>query len=330
MHDLGEDRTEGVNAATALYAEHRQTLFAVVYDMLGTVTDTEDVLQETWVSWASAHRPGIASPRGYLLRIAVNEALARLRSVRRCREAYVGPWLPEPVLTCEDQSVNGMLRTEAASFGMLVVLETLSPLERAVFVLREAFGFDYGEIADILQRSPEAVRQVARRARDHVTARQPRYNPDPSLHRAVTERFVSAALGGDIPELMRLLAPDVALWTDGGGKLRAALNVIEGSDKIARLVDARSGLIPAGIEWHVMELNGAPAIAAFASGRLYGVLIAELDAAGERIVRLYMVLNPEKLAALAGAVARSRQRPGEGDRDGLQPVPPQRRPPDGA
>ena len=295
------------DAATAVYAEHRHTLFAVVYDMLGSVADTEDVLQQTWILWASAHRPEVISPRGYLLRIAVNEALGRLRSVRQSRETYVGPWLPEPVITSEDPAAGSVLRTEAASFGMLLVLETLSPLERAVFVLREAFDFDYGEIADILQRSPAAVRQIARRARDHITTRRPRYKPDPALHRAVTERFLSAALGGDIPELMKLLAPDVALWTDGGGKLRAALNVIVGSAKIARLVHARSGLIPAGVECHSVELNGGPAIVAIAGDRVYGVLIVEPDDSGERISRLYMQLNPEKLGAVRRAVTWSRR-----------------------
>lgn len=308
--DEGNRRAGGtatdLDAATALYAEHRQTLFAVVYDILGTVADTEDVLQQTWVSWAAAHREEVVSPRGYLLRIAVNEALGRLRSARQSREAYIGPWLPEPLVTCDDPAVGGVLRSEAVAFGILVVLQTLSPLERAVFVLREAFGFDYGEIAGILQRSPAAVRQIARRARDHVTARQSRYQPDPDLHRAVTEQFLSAALGGDIPELMKLLAPDVALWTDAGGKLRAALNVIVGPDKVARLVQARSGLLPPGLELEGIELNGTPAAVAFAGDTLYGVLIAELDAAGERISRLYVVLNPEKLAAVNAAVARSR------------------------
>jgi RNA polymerase sigma factor (sigma-70 family) len=312
MNDRGGLRAEGtatdLDAATALYVEHKHTLFGVVYDMLGSVADTEDVLQQTWVLWVAAHRREVISPRSYLLRIAVNEALGRLRSARQSRETYVGPWLPEPVVTDTDPAAGRVLRTEAASFAMLVVLETLSPLERAVFVLREAFAFDYGEIADILQRSSATVRQVAHRARDHVTTRQHRFEPDPDLHRAVTEHFLAAALGGDIPELMKLLAPDVALWTDGGGKLHAALNVIIGSDKIARLVDARSGIIPDGIEWQGVELNGAPAIVAFDGDRLYGALITELDATGMRISSLYMQLNPDKLGAVAETVTRSRER----------------------
>jgi RNA polymerase sigma factor (sigma-70 family) len=288
-------------AATSVYTEHRQTLFAVVYDLLGTVADTEDVLQQTWVSWSAVRREDVISPRRYLLRIAVNEALNQLRSARQSRETYIGPWLPEPVITDDDPAVSGALRSEAVSFGMLVVLETLSPLERAVFVLREAFDFDHAEIAEVLDRTPAAVRQIARRAREHVKAKPSRFKPDPDLHRAVTERFVSAAVGGDLTALMELLAPDVALWTDSGGKLRTARNVIVGADKIARLAQGRYSLLPPGIEFRHLDLNGAPAALGFTGDRLYGALITELDAA-DRISGIYVVVNPEKLASVAERV----------------------------
>jgi RNA polymerase sigma factor (sigma-70 family) len=231
------ETTRTLDAATASFAEHRELLFSVAYNLLGTVTDTEDVLQDTWLAWAAGGREEVANPRAYLLRIAVNQALSRLRRARRSREAYVGPWLPEPLATGTDATDNTE-RAEAVSLAMLVVLETLTPLERTVFVLHEAFGYDHPEIAAILGRSPAAVRQLAHRAREHVQARRPRYQPDPGARRAATERFLAAAVGGDLHALLDALAPDVTLWTDAGGKLRAARRVIQGRDKVARLIVA--------------------------------------------------------------------------------------------
>ena len=282
------------------YAAHRNLLFSVVYNLLGSVADTEDVLQETWLSWsARIARPGaeIREPRAYLVRIAVNHALARQAAIRRRRETYVGPWLPEPLVEGAEEPV---LRRESVSMAVLVVLETLSPLERAVFVLHEVFGYEHTEIAVILERSPAAVRQLAHRAREHVRARRPRFEADRATQARVTEQFVRAATNGDWPALMELLAPDVTLWTDGGGKVAAAgLRPITGREKVGRALGgyARRG---AALDIQFRLVNGVPSIVVFDGARPHVVLGLDLDPgldAGQGPVRaLYALTNPDKLS----------------------------------
>ena len=307
-HDrsAGAETTRALDATTTSFAEHRELLFSVVYNLLGTVTDTEDVLQDTWLAWAASGREEVANPRAYLLRIAVNQALSRLRRVRRSREAYVGPWLPEPLITGAD-AADSAERAEAVSLAMLVVLETLTPLERTVLVLHEAFGYDHPEIAAILGRSPAAVRQLAHRAREHVQARRPRYQPDPGARRAATERFLAAAIGGDLHALLDVLAPDVTLWTDAGGKRRAARRVIQGRDKVARLLLAAvTKDLLADLTIRYAEVNGGPAALLFAGGELFGILVVDPSEQGDRVRAIYGVVNPDKLTWLAGAL---RERP---------------------
>ncbi|MFC7590701.1 sigma-70 family RNA polymerase sigma factor [Nonomuraea antimicrobica] len=230
--------------ATRVFVGHRELLFAVIYNILGSVADTEDVLQETWLSWAtrtgSRNAGQVDNPRAYLVRVAVNQALAKRAEIDRRRETYVGQWLPEPVVTPladtggAGDAAEAAVRADSASMALLVVLETLTPAERAVFVLHEVFGYAHTEIADLLGRSPAAVRQLAHRAREHVHARRPRHHADPRLRREVTERFLSAALGGDLKALLQVLAPEVTLWTDGGGKGPAtSLHPIHGRDAVA-------------------------------------------------------------------------------------------------
>src|ERR1700729_4057914 len=238
----GAPGTDPAQTATQVFVDHRELLFSVVYNMLGSVADTEDVLQETWLAWVAraqaASGEQITSPRAYLVRIAVNRALARQASISRRRENYTGPWLPEPLIT-EDQagdSAETVVRAESVSIALLVVLETLTPLERAVFVLHEVFGYAHTEIAGILDRSPSAIRQLAHRAREHVQARRPRYPTDPQVHQRVTERFVAAVAGGDLDALMQALAPEVTMWTDGGGKARALGAPVHGRDKVSRMI----------------------------------------------------------------------------------------------
>ncbi|MET7465561.1 RNA polymerase sigma factor SigJ [Nonomuraea sp. NPDC005501] len=304
-----------VEEATRIFLDHRELLFSVVYAMLGGVADTEDVLQETWLAWAARWRgasPGeIAGPRAYLVRIAVNAALARQAAVSRRRETYVGPWLPEPVVggpaagpvatsaTGQD-AAEPALRAESVSMALMVVLETLGPEERAVFVLYEVFGYAHTEIAAMLGRSPASVRQLAHRARGHVRARRPRYRSDPGARRQVTERFLAAALGGDLDALMRVLAPDVTMWTDGGGKARASiLRPVRGRDKVARLIAGVTSHIPDGVDVHYRTVNGDPSAVLFDGDSPFAVMVVDLDPDGDQVTGIYAVTNPDKLTHVA-------------------------------
>ncbi|GAA1880932.1 RNA polymerase sigma factor SigJ [Asanoa iriomotensis] len=293
---MGDGATDD---ATALFLDERDLLFSLAYNLLGNVADSEDVLQDTWVSWASARRAEVANPRAYLVRIAVNAALARLRDARRSRERYVGPWLPEPILTgapATDPAVRG----ESVSLAVMVVLETLTPLERAVFVLHEAFGYPHTEIADLLGRTPVAIRQLAHRARRHVRDRRPRRPARPQQVRAATERFLDAALGGDVDMLLEVLAPGVRLLTDGGGRRPAALRVIEGRAKVVRLISLNvDGLPPLTVR--PAHVNGDPAALLFAGHDLYAVLVLELATDSDEVSGIYTILNPDKLAGVARA-----------------------------
>ncbi|GAB2637690.1 RNA polymerase sigma factor SigJ [Nocardia goodfellowii] len=290
--------------ATRIFAEHRELLFSIVYNLLGTVADTEDVLQDTWLAWVPRNRPGaaaITSPRAYLVRIAVNNALARRAVLARRRETYVGPWLPEPLVSDTPEvrdsadPADPALRAESVSMAMLVVLETLSPLERAVFVLHDVFGYPHAEIGEILGRETTAIRQLAHRARAHVHARRPRYQADPRTQRAVTERFLAAQVGGDVNALLELLAPDVTFWSDGGGKSRAALRPIQGADKIARLITSPvvTGVPELGIEhrW----VGGDPSAVILSGRSLFAVVVLDIDPDTEKVRGIYAVRNPEKL-----------------------------------
>jgi RNA polymerase sigma factor (sigma-70 family) len=284
--------------ATGVFVEHRELLFGVVYNMLGSVTDTEDVLQDTWLSWSRRGAGGIDNPRAYLVRIAVNHALQRRAVVNRRRETYVGPWLPEPLVTDEASADDPALRTESVSLAMLVVLESLSPLERAVFVLHEVFGYAHTEIAEIIDRTPAAVRQLAHRARAHMHARRPLYEAHPRVRREATERFVRAAVGGDIAELMEILAPDVTVWTDGGGMRKQALRPVHGREKAARLLNGyakRGGARALGLELRYRRVNGDDAAVLFDHDSPYAVIVLDLTPEGDQVSNLFVVTNPDKL-----------------------------------
>ncbi|MEV8097004.1 RNA polymerase sigma factor SigJ [Kitasatospora sp. NPDC085879] len=290
------------DGATQAFVDHRELLFSIVYSMLGTVADTEDVLQETWLAWAGRGTARIDNPRAYLVRIAVNKALARRAAVTRRRETYVGPWLPEPLVapTAGAEPPAGTAeeveQSESVSMALMVVLETLSPLERAVFVLHEVFGYRHDEIADLLGRTPAAVRQTAHRARAHVQARRPRYRTDARLRRRVTERFAAAVGGGDLNALLDLLAPDVTLWADGGGKAQAAgRHLVRGRDKVARTLLAGAARNAAHLHVRWASTNGDPSAVLFAGEQPFAVLVVEPTADGDHIHDIYFVTNPEKL-----------------------------------
>ncbi|MDH6118057.1 RNA polymerase sigma-70 factor (TIGR02957 family) [Kitasatospora sp. GAS204A] len=283
------------------FLEHRRLLFGTAYQLLGSVADAEDTLQDAWLKWAAVDRATVNHPKAYLVRTVTNLALNRLTSARARREAYVGPWLPEPLLTdprlaAPDASVTAEL-ADSVSLAMLVVLETLSPLERAVFVLREVFSYSTAEIAEALERSEAAVRQTAHRAKAHVAARQPRFDTDPGERRQVTERFLAACASGDAANVMELLAPDVTAWSDGGGVVRAARRPLHGPDHVARwLLGVLAKPDAVGMVPEVVWLNGEQALVFHKDGVTLGALSLEL--LDGRVHALRAQLNPEKLAGL--------------------------------
>ncbi|MER7792519.1 RNA polymerase sigma-70 factor [Streptomyces sp. NPDC097640] len=290
------------DTATDVFEEHRSTLTGVAYRMLGRAADAEDVVQEAWLRWSGADREPVRDPRGYLVRITTRLAIDRLRQAQARHEAYVGPWLPEPIATdfghtAPDTAELAVL-TESVSLAVLVVLESLSPLERAVFVLREAFGFPYGEIAAALERTEAAVRQMAGRARRHVDERKPRFEVDPEQRRDLTERFLAAARSGDLDGLLALLAPDARLISDSGGKAKAPLRVLETAGKIARFVMGVRQEVAQYPEFVVTELNGGPALVLISAGRPDTALT--LDVAEGRVQAVYIMRNPDKLTHLTG------------------------------
>jgi RNA polymerase sigma-70 factor, ECF subfamily len=276
--------------STEVFEEHRRTLFGIAYRMLGSVADAEDVVQDAWLRWSSV-RTEVEDPRAYLARTVTNLALNHLTKASVQREQYVGPWLPEPLVT-EPDPAGGAERAESVSLAMLVVMETLSPLERAVFVLKEVFGYPYAEIAVVLDRSEASVRQVGHRARSHVQARRPRYAAAQEV-REVTERFLAACLGGDMNEMLELLAPDVTAWTDGGGKVQAALRPLHGADKVARWLLGVLGRTRGQMQVRFVDVNGQPGVVVLLDGR--PDVVGALDVADGRISALRLVRNPDKL-----------------------------------
>ena len=274
------------------FVTHRNLLFTVAYEMLGSAADAEDVVQETWLRWSGVDQADVRDPRAYLVRIATRQALNRLRSVSRLREDYVGQWLPEPLLTGPDVGDDTEL-AENISIAMLTVLETLGPAERAVFVLREVFDTPYDEIAEVVGKTPGAVRQMAHRARQHVAARRPRMQVDRAEQQAVVEKLMAAIATGDVHGLVEVLAPDVILIADGGGQVTAARRPITGVERVAtflsRLVDLPD--LVATTAW----FNAMPGARIDVRGEATAVSLVVEDG---RITRIYAMRNPHKLGRL--------------------------------
>ena len=271
-------------------------LFGIAYRMLSSVADAEDILQDTWLKWSSADVDSLEHPRAYLARTVTNLSINRLRSATAQRESYVGPWLPEPLVTADDTGSQAEL-SEAVSLAMLVVLETLSPLERAVFILTEVFGFSAREVAGLLDRTEPSVRQVAHRARSHIRARRPRYDAPAGTRRRVTDEFLAACVGGDLNQMMEFLAPDVTAWTDGGGKIRAARRPLRGADKVARWILGVLRLPLPDPRIHHVLVNGQPGLLITSAGAPDSVVAVDLDH-GNRVAAIRLIRNPDKLAHL--------------------------------
>ena len=276
----------------------RPLLFTIAYEILGSTTESDDVLQDSYLRWAQVDLSGVHDTKSYLARLVTRQALNALRAGARRREDYVGPWLPEPLLLEEQDPSADVVLAESVSMAMLVLLETLSPDERAVFVLREVFGFDYDEIASAVGKSVAAARQVAHRAREHVQARRRRFTPvDPEQNARITAEFMAAAASGDVQKVMSMLAPDVVWTADSGGKASAARRPVIGADKVARAV---VGLVGRGLQLpdvraEMVICNAAPAVLIYAAGNLEGVFTVEI--VDGKITNFYAMRNPDKLAA---------------------------------
>lgn len=278
------------------FETNRRLLFAAAYRMLGSVADAEDIVQDAWLAWHRADQAAVENPRAYLVRTVTNLSLNRLKSAQVVREAYVGPWLPEPLLTSPDIAEEAEL-ADTVSMAVLVVLETLTPTERAVFVLREVFGYSHAEIAEVVGKTEAAVRQSAHRAREHVQARRPRFTTGAAEQREIAEKFRAACAGGDLGAMLGLLAPDVVSWSDGGGVVTAARRPLHGPDHVARwLFGVLAKPEVQGVEIHPAEINGEPALLLVYGGVNAGALTFE--AADGRITALRLAINPEKLRGL--------------------------------
>jgi RNA polymerase sigma-70 factor (TIGR02957 family) len=299
----GGRRADRPGPATEAFIAHRNLLFTVAYEMLGSAADAEDVLQETWLRWAGVDLTVVRDQRAYLVRITTRQALSRLRVLGRRKESYVGPWLPEPLLTAPDVADDVEL-ADSVSMAMMLVLETLTPLERAVFVLREVFDLGYDEIAVAIDKSPAAVRQIAHRARAHVAARRPRGGVSAAETADALDAFRRATETGDMQSLLDILAPDVVYLADGGGVKQAAPRPVTGAGKVGRLLSAGIGKLAAVATLQSAQVNGYPALILWLNGEIDSVLAVRID--DGLVTGLYAVRNPEKLSHMQRETALRR------------------------
>ncbi|WP_280361760.1 RNA polymerase sigma-70 factor [Nocardia wallacei] len=296
------DTDHATDPATEAFVAHRNLLFTVAYEMLSSAADAEDVLQETWLRWSQVDPGQVEDARAYLVRITTRQSLNRLRTLKRRKESYVGPWLPEPLLTTPDVAENVEL-AESMSMALMLVLETLSPTERAVFVLREVFDMGYDDIAAAVDKTPAAVRQIAHRARGHVDARRPRTTATPAQAKAALESFQRAIETGDPQGLLDVLAPEVVLLGDGGGVKRAAPRPVVGAEKVARFMAAGLRKVGTTLTTEATTINGNPALLFRLDGEIEGVMAFRIEEG--RFTGLYFVRNPEKLTRVESATTLS-------------------------
>jgi len=282
----------------AAFDQHRNLLFSIAYRMLGSRADAEDMLQETFLRWQQASETEIRDPRAFLVTVITRLCINQLQSARVKREQYFGQWLPEPVMTkaaAESPVISGI--DGSLSMAFLMLLERLTPIERAVFLLREVFDYDYGEVAEMLGQSEANCRQILRRAKQHVTEDRPRFDVSPQEQQRMLQQFLEATSHGDMQGLLALLAKDVVLYTDGGGKATAVPNPIYGAEHVARFfTEARSKLMPRDIVRRFAEINGQLGLIVYHEGQVYSVFT--MDVSEGRIRNIYIVRNPDKLALL--------------------------------
>jgi RNA polymerase sigma-70 factor (ECF subfamily) len=298
--------TAGSDPVLDVFVRHRDLLFTIAYEITGSVADAEDVVQESYLRWQDAARgeTEIRNRRAYLARIATRQALNRMRGIARRREEYVGPWLPEPLVTAPDVAEDAVL-ADSVSMAMMVVLDSLTPDERAVFVLREVFAFGHNEIAEAIGKTPAAVRQIAHRARSGVQARRPEPG-SPTLHaQEVTEKFMRAAATGSLQDLLDVLAPDVVLTSDSGGKVSANRRPVVSADKVGRfLLGIRAKGAVGDIRYEPVLVNGRPGVLGYLDGVLDTVVT--WDVVDDRIAAIYLIRNPDKVGSAQASRAVSR------------------------
>ncbi len=279
------------------FERHRSLLYSITYRMLGSVTDAEDIVQEAYLRWQEAPETEVRSPKSYLSAVVTRLSIDRLRSARARREEYVGPWLPEPLVSERAEDAGGTTELdESLSMAFLVLFESLNPVERAVFLLREVFDYDYEEISRIVGKSEDNCRQIAHRARQSVAARRPRFERSPEQEERLTERFVEACVSGDMEGLIGLLSEDVTLWSDGGGKVAAAPYPIHGPERVARFLLGVLRTVPPGFSARPVRVNGGPGVVGYVDGHPTGVVA--LDVADERLRSVHIVVNPDKQRAI--------------------------------
>jgi RNA polymerase sigma-70 factor (ECF subfamily) len=279
-----------------VFASARPMLFAIAYRMLGSVMDAEDLVQDAYLRWQEAPETDVRSPRAYLTTIVTRLAINQLRAARTKRESYVGPWLPEPLVT--EDTPDTVELAESLSMAFLVLLERLSPIERAVFLLHEVFDFEYAEIARMVDKTEANCRQLLARAKKRLGAPRPRFEADAAQAQRLTQRFTEASVDGDLDGLLALLAEDITVWADGGGKVPgAALKPVRGPTPVARFIlGIMRRVVPAGTTLRPAEINGQPGFIAYVSGRPLSALI--LDIRDGRIHTIYAIGNPDKLQTL--------------------------------
>ena len=276
----------------------RPLLFTIAYEILGSATEGDDVLQDSYLRWAEVDLADVRDTKSYLARLVTRQALNALRADARRREDYVGPWLPEPLLLDDQDPSADIVLAESVSMAMLVLLETLSPDERAVFVLREVFGFDHDEIADAVGKPAATVRQIAHRAREHVRARRKRFDVvDPQRNAEITAQFLATAVSGDVEALMAMLAPDATWTADSGGKVSAARRPVVGADRVARAITGLMRRGGPGMRVEMVTCNSAPAVLFYLGDNLEGVITVEII--DDKITNFYVMRNPAKLTTLA-------------------------------
>jgi RNA polymerase sigma-70 factor, ECF subfamily len=287
----------------------RPLLFTIAYEILGSATEADDVLQDSYLRWADVDLAGVHDTKSYLARLVTRQALNALRADARRREEYVGPWLPEPLLLDDQDPSADVVLAESVSMAMLVLLETLSPDERVVFVLRDVFGFDYGEIAEAVSKPAPTVRQVAHRAREHVRARRKRgeaskRSVDPERNAEITTQFLATAASGDVEALMSMLAPDATWTADSGGKVSAARRPVVGAERVARAIVGLMRKAGPAVHVDMVTCNSDPAVLFYRGEQLE--MVVTLDIADDKIANFYVMRNPDKLTALATAREISR------------------------